>query len=723
MIKYLTRRYGVSMKRLFLTMLGLFAYGILFANDPILIPFREGKQWGLVTENKKWVVDAKYQQIQFQQPYFFCLDRKQSRYDIYSLQGKYIDSCQFFDTVDSRHYILFKTSNTKFIGDVSLPERQQELLPFWGRLQQLARAVSIHSLSNNVSTPMVKGCTNYVSLRLNERFTLSAYLYKAIVSQQGKLGLYDMRLQQWILMPEYDSMRLIAPDLIIATGTTKKYAGDIWGQALDDWPEDEKAVYIDRRNGNWIGMQKIGSVYTGGQKIFSPHNEYTYHVAKQKAVLDLGNEWKFLPDCQEPSAIEVARRDIGKTRTFTIYDIAAHRLLDSIYECESVFRNDIYSLKGIDEAQHRTITLGMYNVKKKKYVWKNPDSSYVSIKTDMYLPAIEKEGSVTYFNDDGEVLGNQDRDKRTFQKDWNLMKKVSVYRDSIQTLNIFAYNNFYALRNDTAMAFTVYNQQLQKVDSLYDIQALTNDNYHFAYRIKKRWGIADGEGRSILAAHYLSIRKEHMYYVLQTDTNRYQRIRCADLQPVPGINKDVLSDYAVNGIWLAITHSHMPSSRNRRESDSLTIECINAKGEVISSFRREGIHREYVLTMMGDILEYPADKHAMISTVLLSPQGQTIKTLPYQFLWLQEKNQWQQQPISMRVANDKERTAIVSVADFSLIVPFEQDEEAYTQPIAFYNAQGDEIQGIYIIKQAEQENTLVGFYSASGVKYWNEKSK
>ncbi len=122
MIKYLTRRYGVSMNRLFLTMFGLFAYGILLANDPILIPFREGKQWGLITENKKWVVDAKYQQIQFQQPYFFCVDIKQSRYDIFSWQGKYIDTCHFFDSIDSRHYILRKNSRAKFEGNVTIAD-------------------------------------------------------------------------------------------------------------------------------------------------------------------------------------------------------------------------------------------------------------------------------------------------------------------------------------------------------------------------------------------------------------------------------------------------------------------------------------------------------------------------------------------------------------------------------------------------------------------------
>jgi hypothetical protein len=124
--------------------------------------------------------------------------------------------------------------------------------------------------------------------------------------------------------------------------------------------------------------------------------------------------------------------------------------------------------------------------------------------------------------------------------------------------------------------------------------------------------------------------------------------------------------------------------------------------------------------MKGDILEYPSDKYTRVPTVLLSPQGQILKTLPWQFLWFEEKNELQNEPISMRVANDKDRTAIVSVSDFSIIVPFEQDEEAFTQATAFTNAQGDVVKGIYIIKNEDTGNQLVGFYSASGVKYWKD---
>ncbi len=721
MIQCFSRGYGFYLLRLMLIVLGLFAYNTILAKDPILIPFREGKKWGLVTESKIKVVDAKYLQIQFQDPYFFCLDGKQSRYDIYSLAGKYIDSCQLFDSIDSRHYILLKSSREKYEGKLTIPDQHLGILPLSNRFQKLGLTVNIYALTNNVSKLMVKGCTNYVSLRLNDRFASASYFYKALVSKQGKFGLYDMRLQQWIVLPEYDSMRFIAPDLIIAKGESdRRYAGDVWGHALAHWPEDENALYIDKRNGNWISAQRVDSLFNGNQKIYSPHDEYIYHVAKQKVTLSLGNDYKFLPNMQEPYALEVPRHDIGKMRTYTLYDLEGNRLLDSIYECESVFRNDIFSLKGIDEEHHRTLTLGIYNFKQKKFVWKNPDSSYVSIKTDMYLPAIDKDGAVTYFNDDGEILSNQSRDLRQFQKEGNLIKKVSVYRDSIQTLNIFAYNHFYALRKDTGDAFTIYNQQLQKVDSLEDIQELINDSWHFAYRVKKHWGIADGEGRSVWPAKYVSIRKERGYYVLQTDSNQYQRIRCADWKPVPGINKDYVSDYSVNGIWLAITHSQTTRGRNRRETDSVTLECINENGEVLSSFRREGIFREYALSMKGDILEYPSDKYNRVPTVLLSPQGQILKTLPWQFLWFEEKNELRNEPISFRVANDKDRTAIVSVSDFSIIVPFEQDEEAFTQATAFTNAQGDVVKGIYIIKNEDTGNKLVGFYSASGVKYWKD---
>lgn len=137
MIQCFSHGYRFYPLRLLLMMLGLLAYECLLAKDPILIPFREGKKWGLVTESKIKVIDTKYIQIQFQDPYFFCLDGKQSRYDIYSLAGKYIDSCQLFDSIDSRHYILLKSSREKCDGKVTIPDQHLGILPLSNRFQKL----------------------------------------------------------------------------------------------------------------------------------------------------------------------------------------------------------------------------------------------------------------------------------------------------------------------------------------------------------------------------------------------------------------------------------------------------------------------------------------------------------------------------------------------------------------------------------------------------------
>lgn len=699
----------------------IFAYPqtTLVGEHDILIPYKKKNSWGLCTQNKKVIVGAKYIYIDYKHPYYFCVEENAFHFDIISSNGKLIDTCQTYFLLDTHRCIILKSTGQIMPSDIQLIDTKTAKYREHSRLQEFIHDARMYEIVNDKLQQLTKGTTRFVSMKNQAWYMDAKYVYKCVITVDGKSGLYDIKNKNFIIQPKYQHLRFVEPYMVVAYNDNKDLKTyNIWGDSISSNIQYKDAVYIDEDNGNYI-VERYNDTASKGV-VINTSEKYEYELRNKydSTLVPFNNNWTLFPDNKNARLIRREIRIPGKRRYFLLQDTEGNILIPQYQEMNSVFLKHLYEVTDINEEKHKTFTYGIFNSDLKKYIWQDDSLQWLKRKSDMHMAVIEKDTMLYFYDDKGKLLEKIGRYNRMMHKDWNLMKHVSVRKASIEDLNIFSNENYYALRSSKNDAWKIYNQQFEIVEGIEDIQELQGQSNYFAFMHNQKWGICDASLHEILPPLYESIQTDRKYYKLMKDSI-LTRIDQKTLEHVPGKNYHQISNYQVQGIWMGLLFdANKQSNSSGKISDSVTIDLIDKSGTVLYSIRRNAAYRKYALTQLGDILEYPKESNYLLPTILIQKITGIETELQYQFQSIEETNYIQDDVISLQCYKQEKASGLVDAATFETIIPFGKYNGS-THPQTYKNKLGDEVKGIHIYQRDENEEAYdFGFYSANGIKFW-----
>ncbi|HNF72703.1 MAG TPA: hypothetical protein PLP34_09825, partial [Chitinophagaceae bacterium] len=243
-------------KRLLFFTIGMFFSHVLFAHQ-VLIPYQKAGVWGLYTSEKKTVVKPHYLWIEFEFPYYFCLNKQQTRYDIYNSSGVKLDTCQFYESTDSARFLIFKGISQAADSQVKIREAKNGLFRNESLLQQLKTPSWMYELYQQKINSICEEAVCFIQLREKKPFAEKQFFRYAITQKKDAYGLFDYREKKYIIPPSCSRVSIISPTWFYAiqlNGQPVLY--NLRGSNLPLIADYARAVNIDPENGNYVLEQK-----------------------------------------------------------------------------------------------------------------------------------------------------------------------------------------------------------------------------------------------------------------------------------------------------------------------------------------------------------------------------------------------------------------------------------------------------------------------------------
>ncbi len=701
-------------KKFLFAAIWMFFSQLLFAH-PVLIPYQKSGVWGLYDSGKHPVVKPQYLWIEFEFPYYFCLNKQQTRYDIYNSSGVKLDTCQFYESTDSARFLIFKGISQAADSQVKIREAKNGLFRNESLLQPLNVPCLMYELYQQKIYSLCDEAVCFIQLREKKPFAEKQFFRYAITQKKDAYGLFDYREKKYIFPPSCSEVSIIAPSWFYAMQTNgQAVLFNLRGSSLPVIAEYAQAVNIDPENGNYVLERKNRDrIPREGAYLASVEYEYELRTPQEKIIIPFNNNWHYFPDDHTHHLIRITHQVPGERRWFSLLNLKGDTVLPFCHEMESLLMDHLFKISQINDEKHRIECLGIFNTTLEKFIWENPTHEYRSIETRYGLPAVKYGDTLLVMNDLGRVLFHRVPHNTFRQASNDEIKYIRIYRDSMLELNIFNSAHFYAIKKVNTTGYEVYDQKFHLLADFDDICELSNgSSFYFGAHSHKGWGIYDAKMALLGNQFWDSVSYERDYYSVW-ENGAMKRMLKSNKQWIPGYDYSKTSHYAIDGQFLA------EKIEIRNGTKRSTLHWIDSNGHIRHQLLRNEKNKKYAFISGANVLEYPDREQTADSVRVLDFNGNSIQSRYVFFNKIEAENYIDPFPICFSARDKNGLLQLYDVYTLNIIPIKQKRFYGFTHPIIFSNEKGESVHGLLIEEIDEQdERSVTGYYTESGKCFW-----
>lgn len=692
-----------------------------------LYPYKAGKLHGYCTQDKKMVIPAAYIMTEANSHFYICVDSTGLK-RLYNAQAQLVDSARYqMYPLNNNRTLLIDAYDTRKMIEMLIQAQNSDRRPEWMPLAA-SHARIIDSIGNKLIIP-----DTIVSIHESHNW---------LKTRNGALqGIYNLTQQEYLIEPTSDSIYTIPHKYIVKYNPTYKcIAYTLTGQAYSIPPVASNLAEI-LNDGQLIATQPIAG------------NHGALYNSQDALIMDQQMNWgKLIYPNNSIKALWVKQN--------VKYDPKGNHM--ALHSMDGTFIKDVQNatewLKDlllvtiIDTNQPATTNTYLYNVVKN--TWKKVHSA----------PLVKPE--MNSYNTNNQVLATEAPflsikypEYRVYLNGFNGKKMFTIY-DTVwghkplkqrmgylqQTQYLDgAWQKVYHryVRKKLDGNFTLYSPELKVVNKKYDsIAPLRILGEKFAIvKSNGHYGLINSTMKETIPATYDQLDFKNSHYAKVKKNGRTYWIDTADNEVFGGTAFDYISDYSVNGKWLAYSYKAPPAywrTNNYEYTEVAKAYLINAQGNILNTWDAGNTaNTAYMLTVNGKILRYPApNSHATCGMLLYDPETKKIDSLPHTY---RDIKTYKNAAIIIQCINTDREMAIFSALDFSMVLPYSNYEEysglnvKEITPIQPGGPEGITFHAARKYYETETDskfphsNTyyrlIGGFFSNAGVKYWDKASE
>lgn len=691
-----------------------------------LYPYQAGKLFGYCTQDKKMVIPAIYIFTEANSHCYICYDSTGKK-KLYNAQAQLIDSARYHIYPLSNHStLLIDAHDTRKMIEMLIEAQNSDSRPEWVPLAP-AHARIIDSVGNKHLIP-----DTIVGIHVGHNW---------LKTRNGALnGIYDLIKLEYLIQPTSDSIYTVPRKYIIKHTPYKWFAYNLNGQAFSIPPVAGSLADI-MNDGQLIATQPIAG------------NQGALYNSQGTLIMNQQQNWgKLIYPNNSIKALWVKQN--------VQYDPKGNHM--ALYRIDGSFIKDVQNAKEwlkdlllvtiIDTNQPATTNTYLYNVVKDS--WRKVHSTPL-VKPEMNSYSNNNEVLTT----EAPFLSIKYPEYRVYLNGFNGKKLFTIY-DTVwshkpmkQRMGHLRQSQFQEgtrievyyryVRKKLDGNFTLYSPELKVVNKKYDsIAPLRILGEKFA-KVKSdgHYGLINSTMKETIPATYDQLDFKNSLYAKVKKNGRTYWIDTADNEVFGGTSFDYISDYSVNGKWLAYSYKAPPAywrTNNYEYTEVAKAYLINAQGTILTTWDAGSTaNTAYMLTVNGKILRYPAPNlHSTCGILLYDPETQKIDSLPHAY---RDIKTYKNAAIIIQCMNNDREMAIFSALDFSTVLPYSNYEEYSGLNVKEITPnQPGEPEGItfHAVKKYYEEETnskfphsntylrlIGGFFSTSGIKYWDKASE
>lgn len=608
------------MKFYYLTILSILILNFCHAQEP-LYPYKAGRLFGYSTKEKKMVIPPVYIMTEANNNFYICHSQT-GMVRVFNSKAEPIDSASYgIYQQNTGKVLLIDAYNLREMVTLLIAQQQQdrntrqsewiELTP--SRVRTIDSAGNIAIISDTIGA-------------IHE----GHYLLR--IKNGGKQGIYDTKKGSFIVPMSTDSIWFIPRKYIVTTGNAQYIAYSMDGSkynvpsaAIDLSDVYDNGRYFETKNGKKRSLyDKAGKLVFDGDKNWE---RLIYRNNKTKAFKIVGNT---------PS--------IRPKNVIRLYN-AEGTFLKNASRVED-WMGDLLLVTIADSVQDGASATYLYNVVKNTWqpinatavpAAQTPGTAYdaPAAAADHYQQflIIKHSDYTAYINGyTGKLLFNLPDSVWKQKSPKQVMGALTFTRFVDGTRTDVRYN---FVRENVNKPLTLFDPQLNVINRNYDsITSLRILHDKFA-KVKKKdkYGLINGQMEEIIPAKYDALEFKNNLYAKVTKKGKTYWIDTADNVVFGGAYFDYISDYSVNGKWLAFTYQPPPAHWRNNKYDYTEVakaHIINANGEILATWNTGNtVGGGYILTVNERILRYPNSSFVTPCSIqLYDPKTNKVDSCP-----------------------------------------------------------------------------------------------
>lgn len=676
--------------KLYCSLVTLFTCLFLFSNrvsaqdkQDVLIPYLKNGKWGLCTKEKVIKVISIYDNLNLEVPYYFAVENNAIK--ALDSQGRVVDSFQQFLRLGEDSFLCFRFSSHYDSSAIFTNNPN---------LMQFDTSFNVHLLHDNKSIRFVDGTVDALIAVKSISLINQSKPDFLFVNQNGKTGLYDIRKNHFLISPKYTKYHVINDNIVIAQ--------DENGQ-METWDLTFGKL---KNNPNYLN-ENVTEIWSNGNYVrpTSGQSEKSRNSIRYKWDLVASTGKVLLSACQnlkantETGIISCVDSINSNGEIYSLYDFNGKFLMKNVRKFKQDFTN-LLSIYGLGYEQF----VGLYNIKTKRFVWKNnnPDSVRVKLFTDMPIPKIEVD-TITYFvNDQGKILDSYSNYRLNYVDAIQLAKTIQVFKPK-SDFEPYREDKFVAIRANKKLTFQIYDEGYEKVDKMDDFLGNSSKGI-YAFKKDGKWGFADID-HVIYPPEYDSVQLTQSYRNFLMTKNGMNYIYLPKANKIlPATGYDDAIAYADHNYYLGIKYlDTLKRGENWSTCKRLKtrLDLIDSVGNVVySKILKPEFNLDYALTKNNKIIERAEDSRYNYFYIY-DPSKDTAVQIEKKFAGFES---FQDLPVLLKFYNEDGNIDIL-IANSLLPIQHGNGERVFftSEPVQFRNNK-DTVNCIKLIEISEKEN-------------------
>ena len=715
------------MKYVYALFMFCLVYTLGYAQEP-LYPYKAGKLFGYCTKEKRMAIPPVYITTEANDNFYICT-ASTGIVTVFNSRAQAIDSASYnIFRIGTGKVLLIEPYNVRDMVKLLIAQQQnsRRTLSEWTELTP-SRAWTIDSLGNKtvVKDTLIAMHDGHAWVR---------------VRNGNYQGVYDINTQQYIVPLSPDSMRIVPHKFILVSSADKCTAYTFTGKSynIPIAASDLSKIYNDGLLLETHAKKgENGSLYTNtGKLLFAADKDWgrlIYPNEKVKALWLSHRKQTMKPD-----------------NRIALYS-ADGTFIKNVCTVKE-WLNDMLLVAIADSAAALTTNTYLYDIVKNswKLIYKEPfaqapgstfpEPTALSTDYGQFL-TVKHAGYREYINGYTGKIQFSMPDSMWGHKPYRQVMGDLTYTKLIDGHWTNVRYNFVREKMDRPL--TLFDPQLniinKKYDSIVSLRILANK---FAkVKRKDKYGLINSNMEETIPPVYDYLEFKNSLYAKVTKKGKTYWIDTANNVVFGGVYFDYISDYSVNGKWLAFTYQARPAYLHNNNYDYTEVAkayIINANGEILATWDVSNVvGAAYLLTVNGKILRYHSSKFLPPTSIqLYNPATNKVDSLPYAYRDYKTLNN---AAIVIICTNTDKEQGVFSALDLSPVLPF-SDYEEYSGMTAkeVINTKPGMESGIILHAmkkdyESDPESKIThhtnyvkligGFYSVSGIKYWDEASE
>ncbi len=726
------------------------------------IPYRSACYWGLSDEHGNIIIPCKYADLQYSYPYVFVTDTgKQGTITIFDYNGQFVDTCVYYTPIGNRYCIFHESKSGATPGTFTYNDVKSNMY----QTTLFYSAISITLLR----TPLL----GYVLWPDNSRHQLPGTvnalvndLNYAVVMQNGKCGIYNMKNDSFTIPATYDSITFIKPALLLGHHNGETILFDLNGKQFPCHPDDN-AIYIDTTTLNYVVKEKVKPTFKTdtisqtidkitGKPVTSVRTRNTgYAGAKSngyrliskdgKTLIPAERDWEYGPqNAHVPVYIRLLKSydsmKYGES-SFQLADLNGQILLPSAGDITHIEGN-LYRITDNSGGKRQEY---IYDMVQKKTIISADQQENISPDNNGFYTTT-KDRIHYYYTNKGALITTVADTISSWQKEWNLVKKIDLkLEDSVWRKTGVFTKTYYAFRSTVNEHFTVYDQHYNKINTDYEgFTPFVSSSKWISFQKNGKWGLVDYDFKEVIPPLYDNMLTTDDSCAIGIVAGVKKRINLRTFRAIDITGFDDFGFSYFGNKFLALKNMfERPGSYHFLYPRTQTIYVTNSNGKIIDSMLQNDTQLyKYEFTAKGKIIKYP-DRDRMEHEGEVSIIGKTkesYKNCPYKFF---KAEVYYGKALLLQCVNDSDELGMISADDFSVVVPFGKYSFMFTYPskLPSVNKDGRDLEVLLIKggtnemhdaannsrnmnliqgKPMQSDRESVGYYLGNGEKLWSE---